>query len=287
MILKSKPSMDNTANLLHSVFSSSLEDLRQQYAILSAQSIEERERFVVCVNSKLAKVQQEIEGEQAASAKRLVLKFLFITRVQCKSEGLGDCGLPSERIYQYLVGQVVGLDRGEKHEVESWQCQRPTEAQFLDVISVRLAKNDFYTQVRFLCDQVYGVRLPSVSETSVESWAKSAGLSEEAWAWQYKSLLEKEHSRWFTSKKRIAEVEWMWQSHRKDIVKCMESLSPLFPGLGKAGAMLERLKLESLSLSVRCDALNRAYEALKQGVQLKHLLLEEGHELGKMFGRIL
>jgi hypothetical protein len=67
----------------------------------------------------------------------------------------------------------------------------------------------------------------------------------------------------------------------------VESLSPLFPGLGEAGAMLERLKSENLSLSVHCDALNRAYEALKQGVQLKHLLLEEGHELGKMFSRIL
>lgn len=152
---------------------------------------------------------------------------------------------------------------------------------------MRLAKNDFYTQVRFLCDQVYGVRLPSVSETSVESWAKNAGLSEDSWAWQYKSLLEKEHSRWFTSKKRMAKIQCMWESHRKDIIKCVESLSPLFPGLGEAGAILERLKSESLSLSVRCDVLNRAYEALNQGVQLKHLLLEEGHELGKMFSRIL
>lgn len=35
----------------------------------------------------------------------------------------------------------------------------------------------------------------------------------------------------------------------------------------------------NLSSSVRCNALNRAYEALKQGVQLKHLLLEDGREL--------
>lgn len=279
--------MDGTINLLRSVFSGSLEDLRQQYAILSAQSAEERERFVACANGHLAKVQQEIAGEQTDSAKRLALKFLFITRVQCKSEGLDDRGLPSERNYQYLVEQVVGLDKGEKHEIESWQCQRPAEAQFIDTISTRLAKNDFYTQVRFLCDQVYGVRLPSVSETSVESWAKNAGLSEEAWAWQYKSLLEKEHSRWFSSRTRIAEIQCMWESHRKDIIKCLESLSPLCPGLGEAGAMLERLKSESLSLSVHCDALNRAYEALKQGVQLKHLLLEEEHELGKMVSRIL
>lgn len=79
----------------------------------------------------------------------------------------------------------------------------------------------------------------------------------------------------------------MWESHRKDIIRCVESLSPLFPGLGEAGAMLERLKSESLSLSVYCDALNRVYEALKQGVQLKHLLLEEEHELGKVVRRIL
>jgi len=85
----------------------------------------------------------------------------------------------------------------------------------------------------------------------------------------------------------MAKIQCMWESHRKDIIKCVESLSPLFPGLGEAGAILERLKSKSLSLSVRCDVLNRAYEVLNQGVQLKHLLLEEGHELGKMFSRIL
>jgi len=122
--------MDGTTNLLRSVFTGSLEDLRQQYAILSAQSAEERERFVACANGHLAKVQQEIAGEQTESAKRLVLKFLFITRVQCKSEGLDDRDLPSQRNYQYLVEQVIGLDKGEKHEIESWQSQRPAEAQF-------------------------------------------------------------------------------------------------------------------------------------------------------------
>lgn len=279
--------MYSVSSILRSAFRDSLEELRDQYTMLSGQSPEERERFVASINDHLGKVRLEIASERTDSAKRLMLKFLFITRVLCKSEGVDHRGLPSEMNYHNLVARAVRLSEDEKGEIESWRWWRPTETQFMDTLWAQLSKKEFDTQVRFLCDQVYGLRLPSGPETSINSWAKSVGLSEESWAWQYRTLLEKEHSRWFTSSTRIEEIQRLWESHRKDSLKCMESLSPLFPALGEARTRLERLRSEELSLSVRCNALNRAYEALKQGVQLKHLLLEEGHEMGNVFNRIL
>jgi hypothetical protein len=63
----------------------------------------------------------------------------------------------------------------------------------------------------------------------------------------------------------------------------LNEIEPIFLALFPSKEKIETLKIQELKLSVKCNSINRAAEAIVQGVQLKHFLLEEGYEMDRIF----
>ena len=134
--------------------------------------------------------------------------------------------------------------------------------------------------MNFLCNELFGLPLPSTPETSLDDWAHKAQLVESRWAWQYDNEIAAEQASWFPSKKRLDALRVRRASHAAKAARCVDQIAPIFPELNPAKLRLEEIKSKELWVNIRCLSLNRAAEALHQGLQLKNLLLEEAHVRG-------
>lgn len=266
--------MHDVGAILGSAFRGTLDELREQYQRLEALEPQARDRVIADANASLVAVKDAISAPETSKAKDVLLAYQFITRFGY------DVDAKSQR---HFVDALRRLWRGQKNEIAHWNWQAPSRDEFFSAVRSRLPSVDFYTQVNLLCDELFGISLPSSTENSLLDWSKRVGLSEAGWGWSYDNQIKEEQGRWFTSQKRIIAIEAKRTEHRAKSAQCTSEIAPIFSDLYPAKSRLEDLKQQELWLSGQCLAMNRAAEALLQGVQLKHLLLEEAHDLGKAF----
>lgn len=266
--------MHDVGKILSSAFRGSLDELREQYLHLSGLESQERDRVVAEANSALAATQSKISHSDTLRAKDVLLAYQYATRF------VYDVESQSKR---HFVEVLARLWRGNEADILSWSWQPPSKSEFFRSVQERLPSVDFYTQVNILCDELFGVPMPSASDSSLRDWSDRAKLTEPGWSWRYENQLKEEQARWFSSQKRIGVIEAQWGEHKAKAARCIDEIAPLFAELHPAKSRLQELKGEELWLSGHCFAINRAAEALGQGVQLKHLLLEEAHDMGNVF----
>lgn len=266
--------MHDVGNILSGAFRSSLDELREQYLHLAGLESQERDRLVVEAYAALLATQEAIDHPETHRAKDVLLTYQYITRF------IYDVEPQSTR---HFVDVLTRLWRGNESDISHWRWQPPPRSEFLTSVHERLPNVDFYTQVGLLCDELFGVPMPSASDSSLQGWSGRARLAESGWSWRYENQVKEERSRWFFSKKRIRAIESQWANHRAKAARCIEEIAPIFPEMHLAKSRLQELKGKELWLSGHCLAIKRAAEALDQGVQLRHLLLEEAHDMGNVF----
>ena len=264
--------MHDPETILRSAFHGSLNDLREQYELLEQLEPSVRSRIVEDANSELFMIENSIADAETEKAKIVLLEYQYITRIE----------YDIEKSKRHFIEKIGCLWKGNENDFSDWSWNLPPKQEFISTIASRLQNVDFYTQTNLLTDQIYGLSFPSVDEDLL-NWSKRVDLDESDWSWRYDNLIKEEQGRWFTSHKRIAEIEAERINHRKKSIQCINEISPIFASIYSAKTRLEELKGRELWLSVRCSAINRAAEALDQGVQLKHLLLEEAHGLDNVF----
>lgn len=275
--------MHDELSLLTGTFRDSLYELRYHYEHLNGLSTTERNRIVSEANELLESTKAAILHEDTTSAKQSLLRFQYFTRLGFDLCGFDARGNPEDRSRRYFVEQLSSLFTKQKPSIEAWRWRTPSLSEFSALVWPNLSGVDFYTQASLLCNQIYGLPIPSKNDITIASWAKRACLTEESWAWRYENQIKDERARWFPSKKRIRAIEHCRELHRAQTMGCLKELEPIFLALAPAMERIETLKSQELKLSVQCNSINRAANAIAQGIQLKHLLLEEGYEMDKIF----
>ena len=266
--------MHDVGNILNNAFRGSLDDLRDQYLRLAELESQERDHVVAEANAAQAATQDAIAHPETLRAKDVLLAYQYATRFTYDVE---------HQSTRHFVELLSRLWRESETEIASWSWRSPSKSEFLRSVKCRLPSADFYTQVNLLCDELFGVPIPSASDDSLHTWSDRARLTEPGWSWRYDNQVKEEQARWFSSQKRIDAIESKRADHRAKAARCIDEIAPIFPELHPAKSRLQELKGQELWLSGHCLAINRAADALAQNVQLKHLLLEEAHEMSAVF----
>ena len=268
-------SMQEPRMILSDALRGSLNDLREQYQCLVALDPAARASFVADANSQLVTVNSTISHPDTQRAKDVLLSYQYATRF------IYDIDSKSKRHFVDILSQ--SLWRNHESDIANWIWHTPIEQDFHCAIKTRLPSVDFYTQVNLLCDEVFGISLPSTPETSLAEWSQSARLTEASWAWRYDNQVKEEQARWLSSQKRVNVIETQRAQHRVKASQCIDQISRIFSELNPAKSMLQDLKSKELWLSIRCSSLNQASNAIQRGLQLDHLLLEEANKLERTF----
>jgi hypothetical protein len=193
---------------------------------------------------------------------------------------------------EYLVESFSRLCRRTKtleetlHVFESFVYDTPAFPEFLDVLLRGLGGEDFYTNAKFVTDESYGVKLPASNIQDIDAWIISADLAEESWNWEYKNKIEECNRGWFRSKSRIIEINKQWESRKETISRYINEVRPIFPDLFPSKDLLISLKSRELQSCLGLGAAEKSYAAIKEGVKLKHLLLEEGLEQANLWNTV-
>lgn len=251
--------------LLADALRSGINDVREQYLFLAALSPEQRTVAVADSGKTMDAIREEISGLDVTKAKRALLSYHFAT-VFIYLEDDRCVGQFVERLA--TIGKLAGSQVGE------WKWSHPSESEFLRVSLDLLAQADFYDQVNMLVGSYSLIAMPSDSE-AFHAWIIRCGLTEAKWSWKYQQEVEREQRRWFRSGARLQSTLQAWEGHRVRARACIAKVEPFFLEIGPAVIKLQELKRRQLYHGGRHYSLTRAAEALEDGVQLKHLLLDE------------
>ncbi len=257
-------------------------DLAEQYEFLESLNSSEMDELVKSENEKLRAIRNEINSDLVERSKLVMIIFHYITRF------MYNIHFSYERYddgYNARVGFINNFKGmcGDKlssdllYEFNHFAFNRPLYERFFFILKKGLNTQSFYTQVRFLCEYVGGIRVPKREDVKLEDWLLSERILESEWSWEYEKELKSEENMFFIfrSQKKIEKIKDRWNSRRVAVQNFKEEIKEVFPYLCKSNRLLIELKNKELNLSVSNESLNRAYNAIKEGVKLKHLLLED------------
>jgi hypothetical protein len=263
--------MHDVESILKGAFTQGLADLQQTYWRLIRLDPGARTQIVTAANVALAEVQAIIALPETVQARNVLLQFQFLTRF--------SFGSGREREFVEPLGRCCP---SKKYEILRWAQIRPTHSEFTSVALEYLACAGLWNQTQALCNEKHGVKFPLEGE-SFDSWVSRVGIVTQPGKSWCDTAIARERQRWFTSTKRIAELEQQQLAQDSHEAAYAEQLRPLFPHLSASKLKLEALGVRESDLSIECETLNKVANAISQGVQLKHLLLEEAAELDQFY----
>ena len=273
--------MHGLISILNDSYLDSLDDLKDYYEYLSNLSIAKRDRVIHESNKSLESIRAAILHEDTTKAKKHLLHFQYITLLEYNPGGHFNIGRG------YFIERLISICTEQKKLIDVWHWQTPSLSEFTKIVYPDLLKVDFCKQAVLLCGGSYGgnfgLPFPKKADETFDSWLKYSGLIEESWSWEYKNRIKEENAKWFPSKTKIRSIELIWESHRNQAINCLKNLEPIFPALFESHERILTLRNQELKLSVQCNFMNRVSDAIKNGIQLKHLLLEDRYAYEKLF----
>ena len=284
--------MYDAKSIIQSAFSSSLSDLASQYEILASLKPEERANYVAVANEYAQETENLISSENTKRAIKLLIYFQFLSRFKYKIHGGDTWRGANGRAMRHMVdgfSHVCSMAKASDEILDAFKgfvYETPSFDKFLKISLDGLHGADFYTQVEFVTNELYGVNFPVNETQDIDGWVASTRLSEENWDWEYKNKIEEWNRRWFKSKSTLVEIKKEWEKRKENLLGYLEDVKPIFSSLHGSNKLLNSLKTRQLQSSIGLEAVNKSYAAIKDGVKLKHLLLEEGHELQKAWNEI-
>ena len=284
--------MYDTKAIIQSAFSSSLSDLSSQYEILASLNSEDRNNYVSVANEYSLETEKMVNSDETKKAIVTLLQFQFLSRFKRKIHGDDNWRGANGHSMSHMVDSfkhVCNMARtkeGVWEKFNNFVYKTPSLEEFLRISFLGMAGADFYTQVEFVSNDLYGISFPSSSSMQFKDWISSARLSDEQWDWEYRNKIEEWNKRWFKSKSSLIEINKEWSERKENIISFLEEVRPIFSELHDCNQRLNSLKTRQLQSSIGLEAVNKAYAAITEGVKLKHLLLEEGHELAKAWNKI-
>lgn len=274
--------MHNLTSILNDACLDCLNDLKDYYEYLSSLSIAERDRVVHESNKSLESIWAAILHEDTTKAKKHLLHFQYITLLKYNPGGFSN-----NRHRDDFIERLISICPDQQRLFKGWLWQAPSLSEFAELVYPNLLKVDFYKQAELLCGINYGggfnLPFPKKADETFNSWSKYSGLLEESWSWEYENQIKEEEAKWFPSKTKIRNIERAWVSHRDKAEACLKDLEPIFPGLFASKERVSTLRYQERKLSIQCSSMNQVLDAIKNGVQLKHLLLEERYAYEKLF----
>lgn len=284
--------MYDAKSIIQSAFSSSLSDLASQYEILASLKPEERANYVSVANEYSQETETLISSEKTKSAIKLLIYFQFLSRFKYKIHGGDNWRGANGRAMQHMVdgfSHVCSMAKASDEILNTFKgfaYETPNFEKFLEISLQGLHDAYFFTQVEFVTNELYGVKFPVNEAQDINGWVSSARLSEQNWDWEYKNRIAEWNRRWFKSKSTMIEIKKEWVDRKENLLLYLNEIEPIFSSLYVSNKLLKSLKIRQLQSSLGLEAVNKSYAAINDGVKLKHLLLEEGHELQKAWNEI-
>ena len=268
--------MHDVKAIVRGAFHGLLEGVAEQYRLLEPMTPADREAYVQDLRLREAELKSKTKSAETQDAIRILLRFQYASRIIYRDD---------DRWRSHYSDSYKWEKWEEGKEIASWHWSPPTEADFCRVMLSWSTKVDFYTLVNELCSEIFGLPIPGQSET-FEEYLIRANIEEDSWRWRYDGELKKERGRWFTSNRKLAEIEAQRERHRARATQCSAFLGAFFLQIRPSSDLLQEIKRLELTSSSSLHAAERALGALRENVQLKHLLLEEGHQLSGTYSQI-
>ena len=268
--------MYDVREIVGGAFRGMLEEQAALYRALEPLTEEQRAQFVDSIRQESNEIQQSIRSGESLRAKTTLLKYQYASRV------IYDVGKSKDHMLDRFKWSRPATETFNAHWSDQWSHSSPTEKSFFQHLLAWFDTIDFYTQVKWLSDALYGLPIPRNDEP-FRTYLTRSGISEESWKGQYERQIEQENNRWITSRKKIEEIKQSRTKHLEKSMNCENYLRGFYEDIAPAHDHLNNLKHAELHAIPRLDAAERAYHALKNGVQLKYLLLEESGSLGKAY----
>lgn len=268
--------MNDLKSIVGGAFRNRLAALTHEYLKMQSMASNDRDSYLSSLMCYADEIQSKIDGSETQRAKLILLKFQYASRIIYSVD---------EQIISHFCDRLKWEKWEEGKEILSWRFTPPSESDFLRVMLSWQTRVDFYKQVNELCGTTFGLPLPGVSEP-FDQYTVRAGIAEASWRWRYDNAIEKERKSWFTSKRKLAEIENQRSEHRKKSEECLKYLFKIYSRIRPSAELLQELKRTELNLSTHLDATEDAYHALCEGVPLKNLLIEEGHDLSQTYSEI-
>jgi hypothetical protein len=240
--------MHDVTAIVRGAFHGLLQDVAEQYRHLQPMAPTDRDAYVQGLRSRGVEISSKIEGAETQDAVRILLRFQYASRIIYRDD---------ENRRSHYSDSYRWEKWEEGKEIASWRWSPPTEADFNRVVLSWSAKVDFYTLVNEFCSEIFGLPIPGGSET-FEEYLLRAGIEEASWRWQYDGALKKEQDRWFTSSRKIAEIEAQRKSHRARATQCSAFLAAFFPRIRPSSDLLQNLKRLELTNSSSLHAAEHA-----------------------------
>lgn len=278
--------------IIKSAFSGSLDHLSEQYEILTSMSPDDRDLYVSNVNKSYDETEILIKSEKTKASLDLILKFQYLSRFKYKIHGGDDWYGRNSKAKNYMVENFTHVCRmGNVNDdvlgiFKRFVYETPKLDYFMEVSYQGLNQVDFYTKVKFVLNDLYGISCPTSAKEDLSEWIKSENLAEEDWDWEYKNKVQEWNKRWFKSKSSLYEIQNEWNERKRNIVQYIQEVSSLYSHLYDSNEWLSSLMKRELLCDVDLHSINKAYGAIRDGVKLEHLLLEESHKLADAWGKV-
>ena len=271
--------MHDVRQILGGAFRGMLEEQAVIYRALEPLNEGQRDQIVESLRAESQKIQRSICSSESWNARNTLLKFQYASRI------IYDVDQSKDHMLKRFRWSMPVAATYTAHWSDGWSYASPTEEEFFQQLLEWLGTVDFYTQVKWLSDELYGLPIPHPEE-HFSTYLTRSKISEESWNWRYESQIEEENKRWFTSQRKIDEIRLRSADHLQKSKSCERYIQGFYRDISPALKHLDDLMHSELYVGPRLHAAERAYAALKDGVRLKHLLLEDSSDLGKAYSDI-
>lgn len=162
--------MFEVKTIIKSAFSSSLGDLASQYEVLASMTPGNREEYVSYAKEYSKETEKLINSDKTNSAITLLLHFQYLARFKYKIHGGDNWRGANGRSMQHMVdsfAHVCSMAKAPDEVLEQFRSfvyETPSFDEFYKISFQGLCNADFYTRVKFVTNELYGVPFPS-SET--------------------------------------------------------------------------------------------------------------------------
>jgi len=238
------------------------------------------------IRSQHDETQAIIASQPVESKKKMLLMYQYHTRLAFYFEFMDRRQNPEDQSKEHFL-EAIARFVDEKSTISDWPYRKPLWSEFLNAIWPALSAQDFYTQVSFLTDSLYGLSIDTQAKEDFEAWLNRSGLLERDGLPRYEKKIETEASRWFKSAETIRRLNTQILTHRGQSAACIQVVEPIYSGVCEATTTLIDLKQKQSSLFLSSHQMEKALLALDRGVPLKEFISTEGMRQALLYERTL
>lgn len=261
--------------------------LEGEYLYLKSLRAAERNAYRRRLRESHIQKESEFEGAKAANAKIALMNFAIAVS---QSGIFGNLStIEVEKPFRYESSDFKRYIRDDDalRQLSEFIYRDGSLGYCSKELFDRVCQLTVQEQVKLLCGWLTGREKLQRTDETVDGWLSRIGMGLNAWEGRWSQAKEVERAKWFPSKDRLLAIESERFSTSKSWHLFVSTLSALGIPLQDAYDLLRKIRDDIDWLAGKRYLVRRASRALKEGVPLNYLLLEEQVDQARIWTKVL